>query len=62
MEHHEVLSSGLQEGIGLAIDPTNQHSSTTEPGGNVCVALLGANAQLITIAKLGILTGIACVA
>ena len=57
-----MLATGLQEGIGLAIDHTNQRAFTTELGGNVRVASLKANAQFTTIAKLGILTGIAYVA
>jgi hypothetical protein len=62
LENHEVLATGLQEGIGLAIDHANQRAFTTELGGNVRVASLEANAQFTTIATLGILTGIAYVA
>src|ERR1700761_1553497 len=61
LENHEVLATGLQEGIGLAIDHTNQRAFTTDLGGEVCVAPLKANAQFTTIAKLGMLTGIAYV-
>jgi hypothetical protein len=52
----------IQEGIGLAIDHTNQRAFTTELGGNVRVASLHANTLYTTVAKLGILTGIAYVA
>ena len=62
LENHEVLATGLQEGIGLAIDHANQRAFTTDLGGEVCVAPLKANAQFTTIAKLGMLTGIAYVA
>jgi hypothetical protein len=62
LENHEVLATGLQEGIGLAIDHANQRAFTTELGGEVRVAPLQANAQFTTIAKLGVLTGIAYVA
>ena len=62
LESHEVLATGLQEGMGLAIDHANQRALTTELGGNVRVAPLEANAEFTTIAKLGILTGIAYVA
>jgi hypothetical protein len=62
LENHEVLAAGLQEGIGLAIDHANQRAFTTELGGEVRVAPLNAKAQFTTIAKLGILTGIAYVA
>ena len=62
LENHEVLATGLQEGIGLAIDHANQRAFTTELGGEVRVAPLEANAQFTTIAKLGVLTGIAYVA
>jgi hypothetical protein len=62
LENHEVLATGLQEGIGLAIDHANQRAFTTELGGEVRVAPLEANAHFITIAKLGVLTGIAYVA
>ena len=62
LESHEVFATGLQEGIGLAIDHANQRALTTELGGNVRVAPLEANAEFTTIAKLGILTGIAYVA
>jgi hypothetical protein len=62
LENHEVLATGLQEGIGLAIDHVNQRAFTTELGGEVRVAPLEAKAQFTTIAKLGILTGIAYVA
>jgi hypothetical protein len=62
LENHEVLATGLQEGIGLAIDHGNQRAFTTELGGEVRVARLEANAQFTTIAKLGVLTGIAYVA
>jgi len=61
LENHEVLATGLQEGIGLAIDHANQRAFTTELGGEVRVAPLKAKAQFTTIAKLGILTGIAYV-
>jgi hypothetical protein len=49
-------------GIGLAIDYANQRAFTTELGGEVRVAPLGAKSQFTTIAKLGVLTGIAYVA
>jgi hypothetical protein len=62
LENHEVLATGLQEGIGLAIDHTNQRAFTTELGGEVRIAPLKANTQFTTIAKLGVLTGIAYVA
>ena len=62
LEDHEVIATGLQEGIGLAIDHANQRAFTTELGGEVRVAPLKAKAQFTTIAKLGILTGIAYVA
>jgi hypothetical protein len=62
LENHEVLATGLQEGIGLAIDHANQRAFTTELGGEVRVAPLEANAKFTTIAKLGVLTGIAYVA
>ena len=62
LESHEVLATGLQEGIGLAIDHLNQRAFTAELGGEVRVAPLKANAQFTTIAKLGILTGIAYIA
>src|SRR5258705_13754806 len=62
LENHEVLATGLQEGIGLAIDHANQRAFTTELGGEVRVAPLKVNAQFTTIAKLGVLTGIAYVA
>jgi hypothetical protein len=62
LENYEVLATGLQEGIGLAIDHANQRAFTTELGGEVRVAPLEAKAQFTTIAKLGILTGIAYVA
>jgi hypothetical protein len=62
LENHEVLATGLQEGIGLAIDHANHRAFTTELGGEVRVAPLEANAQFTTIAKLGVLTGIAYVA
>lgn len=61
LEDHEVLATGLQEGIGVAIDHANQRAFTTELGGEVRVAPLRADAQFKTIAKLGILTGIAYV-
>ena len=61
LEDHEVIATGLQEGIGLAIDHANQRAFTTELGGEVRVAPLKAKAQFTTIAKLGILTGIAYV-
>ena len=61
-ENHEVLATGLQEGIGLAIDHANQRAFTTELGGEVRVAPLTANAQFTSIVKLGVLTGIAYVA
>ena len=57
-----MLANGLQEGIGLAIDHLNQRAFTTELGGEVRVVPLKANAQFTTIAKLGILTGIAYIA
>jgi hypothetical protein len=62
LENHEVLATGLQEGIGLAINHANQRAFTTELGGEVRVAPLHSNTQFTTIAKLGILTGIAFVA
>ena len=62
LENHEVLATGLQEGIGLAIDHANQRAFTTELDGKVRVAPLEADAKFTTIAKLGILTGIAYVA
>lgn len=62
LENHEVLATGLQEGIGLAIDHPNQRAFTTELGGAVRVAPLEANAHFTTIAELGVLTGIAYVA
>jgi hypothetical protein len=62
LENHEVLATGLQEGIGLAIDHANQRAFTTELGGVVRVAPLHSNTQFTTIAKLGVLTGIAYVA
>jgi hypothetical protein len=62
LENHEVLATGLQEGIGLAIDHANGRAFTTELGGEVRVAPLKPNAQFTTIAKLGVLTGIAYVA
>ena len=62
LENHEVLATGLQEGIGLAIDHANQRAFTTELGGEVRVAPLEVKAQFTTIAKLGVLTGIAYVA
>jgi hypothetical protein len=52
----------MQEGIGLAIDHANRRAFTTELGGEVRVAPLEANAHFTTIAKLGVLTGIAYVA
>jgi hypothetical protein len=61
LENHEVLATGLQEGIGLAIDHANQRAFTTELGGEVRVAPLEPNAHFDTIAKLGVLTGIAYV-
>ena len=61
LENHEVLATGLQEGIGLAIDHANHRAFTTELGGEVRVAQLQANAAFTTIAKLGVLTGIAYV-
>jgi hypothetical protein len=57
-----VLATGLQEGIGLAIDHANQRAFTTELGGVVRVASLEANTRFTTIAKLGVLTRIAYVA
>jgi hypothetical protein len=63
LESHEVLATGLQEGIGLAIDHANRRAFTTELGGEVRVAPLeGSKKQFTTIAKLGVLTGIAYVA
>src|SRR6201996_5593800 len=62
LENHEERATGLQEGIGLAIDHANQRAFTTELGGEVRVAPLRAKAQCTTIAKLGVLTGIAYVA
>jgi hypothetical protein len=62
LESHEVLATGLQEGIGLAIDHASQRAFTTELGGEVRVAPLEAKAHFTTIAKLGMLTGIAYVA
>jgi hypothetical protein len=50
LESHEVLATGLQEGMGLAIDHANQRAFTTELGGNVRVAPLEANAEFTTIA------------
>jgi hypothetical protein len=61
LENHEALATGLQEGIGLAIDHTNQRAFTTELGG-VRIASLHANTQFRTGAKSGILTGIAHIA
>jgi len=62
LEDHQVLATGLQEGIGLAIDHANRRAFTTELGGEVRVAALEANAQFTAIAKLGVLTGIAYLA
>jgi hypothetical protein len=62
LQKHEVLATGLQEGIGLAIDHANQRAFTTELGGEVRVAKLEADTKFTTIAKLGVLTGIAYVA
>jgi hypothetical protein len=62
LENHEVLATGLQEGIGLALDHANQRAFTTELGGEVRVARLEATTKFTTIAKLGILTGIAYLA
>ena len=62
LENHHVLATGLQEGIGLALDHANQRAFTTELGGEVRVAPLEANANFTTIAKLGVLTGIAYLA
>jgi hypothetical protein len=62
LENHEVLATGLQEGIGLAIDHAKQRAFTTELGGEVRLAPLEGKAQFTTIAKLGVLTGIAYVA
>ncbi len=62
LENHEVLATGLQEGIGLAIDHANQRAFTPELGGEVRVAPLEADSQFTTIAKPGALTGIAYVA
>ncbi len=62
LESHEVLATGLQEGIGLAIDHANQRAFTTELGGEVRFAPLEAHAHFTKIAKLGVLTGIAYVA
>jgi hypothetical protein len=62
LDSHEVLATGLQEGIGLAIDHANQRAFTTELGGEVRMAPLNDKAQFSTIAKLGVLTGIAYVA
>lgn len=62
LEDHEVLATGLQEGIGLAIDHANQRAFTTELGGEVRMAPLKAKTKFTTIAKLGVLTGIAYVA
>jgi hypothetical protein len=57
-----VLATGLQEGIGLAIDHANHRAFTTELDGEVRVAPLEPKAQFTTVAKLGVLTGIAYVA
>ena len=62
LENHEVLATGLEEGIGLAIDHANQRAFTSDLGGEVRVAPLEANAQFTAIAKLGVLTGIAYLA
>jgi hypothetical protein len=62
LENHEVLATGLQEGIGLGIDHANQRAVTTELGGVVRVASLRSDTQFTTIAQLGMLTGIAYVA
>jgi hypothetical protein len=62
LENHEVLATGLQEGIGLAIDHAHQRAFTTELGGVVRVAPLRSDTQFTTIAKLGVLTGIAYIA
>jgi hypothetical protein len=63
LEDHEVLASGLQEGIGLALDHANRRAFTTELGGEVRVAPLeGRETKFSTITKLGILTGIAYLA
>ncbi len=57
LEDPEVLATGLQEGIGLAIDYANQRGYTTELGGAMGVASLHPNAQFKNIAKLGIHMG-----
>jgi hypothetical protein len=57
VENHEGLATGLQEGIGAAIDHTNQRAFTTELSGDVRVASLHANTRFTTAAKLGVLTG-----
>src|SRR3984893_17830187 len=62
LENHEVLATGLQEGMGLAIDHAHQRAFTTELGGVVRVAPLRSDTQFTTIAKLGVLTGVAYVA
>jgi hypothetical protein len=42
LESRGALATGLQEGIGLAIDRTNQRAFTAELGGSVRVASLEA--------------------
>jgi hypothetical protein len=62
LENHEVLATGMQEGIGLAIDHANQRAFTTELGGELRVAPLKGDTHFTTVAKLGVLTGIAYIA
>ncbi|GAA1087201.1 3-hydroxyacyl-CoA dehydrogenase [Tsukamurella strandjordii] len=55
----EVLASGLQEGIGLALDRAGRRAFVSDLAGNILAVELDGDHAARVIAKLGMLTGIA---
>ena len=61
LREREVVARGLDEGIGLALDPSCDRAFTTDLSGAVRVSTLEPGSAFRLIAKLGPLTGI-CIA
>jgi DNA-binding beta-propeller fold protein YncE len=55
----EILTGGLMEGIGIALDPPNNRMFVTDFGGNIYVADLDGKNKRVIAAIQGNLTGIA---
>ncbi len=57
----EILVSGLQEGIGIALDVHGGRMFFTDLGGNVYSARMDGSGKKVLLAGVGSLTGIAYV-